>query len=57
MTLCGKNLEIVYKEVRPGDIKHSLADNSKAKEKFGYSPKFDIKNGLKETIQWFQKQS
>ena len=57
MTLCSKNLEIVYKEVRPGDIKHSLADNSKAKEKFGYSPKFDIKNGLKETIRWFQKQS
>jgi UDP-glucose 4-epimerase len=56
MTLCRKKLEIVYKEVRPGDIKHSLADNSKAKEKFGYSPKFDIKNGLKETIKWFQKQ-
>ncbi len=56
MNLCGKNLEIVYEEVRPGDIKHSLADNSKAKEKFGYSPKFNIKNGLKETIQWFQKQ-
>jgi UDP-glucose 4-epimerase len=55
MNICNKNLEIVYKEVRPGDIKHSLADNSKAKEKFGYSPKFDIKNGLKETIKWFQK--
>jgi UDP-glucose 4-epimerase len=57
MDLCDKRLEITYKEVRPGDIKHSLADNSKAKEKFGYSPKFDIKNGLKETIRWFQKQS
>jgi len=56
MTLYNKKLEIVYKEARPGDIKHSLADISKAKEKFGYSPKFDIKNGLKETIQWFQKQ-
>ena len=56
MTLCNKNLEIEYKEARPGDIKHSLAGISKAKEKFGYSPKFDIKNGLKETIKWFQKQ-
>jgi len=56
MTLCNKKLDVVYDEVRPGDIKHSLADISKAKEKFGYSPKFDIKNGLKETIQWFQKQ-
>lgn len=57
MALCNKNLEIEYKEARPGDVKHSLADNSKAKEKFTYSPKFDIKNGLKETIRWFQKQS
>jgi len=56
MTLCNKNLEIVYEEVRSGDIKHSLADNSKAKEQFGYIPRFDIKDGLKETIQWFQKQ-
>ena len=36
MTLYNKKLEIVYKEARPGDIKHSLADISKAKEKFGY---------------------
>jgi len=57
MILCNKNLEIRYEAVRLGDIKHSLADISKAKEKFDYSPKFDIKNGLKETIQWFQKQS
>ena len=57
MVLCNKNLEIRYEAVRLGDIKHSLADISKAKEKFDYSPKFDIKNGLKETIQWFQKQS
>ena len=56
MTLCNKNLEIEYKEARPGDIKHSLAGISKAKEKFGYNPKFNIKNGLKETIKWFQKQ-
>lgn len=56
MRLCNKNLEIEYKEARPGDIKHSLADISKAKEKFGYTPNYDIKNGLKETIKWFQKQ-
>jgi len=55
MALCNKELEIVYEEIRPGDIKHSLSDISKAKEEFGYYPRFDIKNGLKETIQWFQK--
>lgn len=55
MAICNRELEIVYEEIRPGDIKHSLSDISKAKEEFGYYPRFDIKNGLKETVQWFQK--
>lgn len=38
---------------RPGDIKHSLADISKAKKNIGYSPKYDLKTGIKEAIQWY----
>ena len=56
MSLCHKQVEIRYDEMRPGDILHSLSDVSKAKERFGYIPQFDIQEGLKETIQWFQKQ-
>lgn len=56
MKLCNKKLDIVYKTARPGDIMHSLADSSKAKNAFGYIPKYDIKKGLKETIEWYQKQ-
>jgi len=48
-----KDLEPVYDNPRPGDIKHSLADISKANAKFGYVPKFGIRSGLKETISWF----
>jgi UDP-glucose 4-epimerase len=55
MALCKKNLELRYEKMRPGDIKHSLADISQAKEKFRYTPRFDINDGLKETIPWFQK--
>jgi UDP-N-acetylglucosamine 4-epimerase len=46
-------LEIIYGPERAGDVKHSLADISKAKEMLGYEPdiKFDI--GLKYTINWF----
>jgi len=54
-TIFKKDLNPIYKEPRPGDIKHSLADISKARTTFGYEPKFDIKDGLKETINWFQK--
>lgn len=50
--IMGKNIEPVYSESRPGDIKHSLADISKAKA-FGYGPKSDFMKELKETIKWF----
>lgn len=50
--IMGKNIEPVYSESRPGDIKHSLADISKAKA-FGYEPKSDFMMELKETIKWF----
>jgi UDP-glucose 4-epimerase len=56
MNVCGKKLKISYKESRPGDIKHSLADSSKANKAFGFSLKYDIEKGLKETIEWYQKQ-
>ena len=56
MEIIEKDLDVVYSEIRPGDIMHSLADGSKAKKGFGFSTKFDIKVGLKETIKWFQKQ-
>ena len=55
MMLCKNKVDIIYDDVRPGDIKHSLADISKAKKGFGYVPEYDINEGLKETIKWFQK--
>jgi len=51
----GKDLQPVYNDPRPGDILHSYADITKAKKEIGYTPSFDIKNGLMETIKWFQR--
>jgi UDP-glucose 4-epimerase len=56
MNICGIQLKISYKESRPGDIKHSLADGSKAKKAFDFTLQYDIEKGLKETIEWYQKQ-
>jgi len=56
MQITGKNLQPVYKKSRLGDIIHSSADISKAKQKLGYEPKFALQKGLEETIKWFQKQ-
>ncbi|HNX07282.1 MAG TPA: SDR family oxidoreductase [Bacteroidales bacterium] len=43
----------VYLEERPGDIRDSLADISKAQRILGYTPIVKIKDGLKLTYQWF----
>lgn len=54
--ILGKDVEPMYSEARSGDIKHSLADISKANQ-FGYEPKSDFKQELEETIRWFRNES
>lgn len=38
---------------RVGDIPHSLASIEKAKKMLGYNPKYNLKDGLKEAVQWY----
>jgi nucleoside-diphosphate-sugar epimerase len=45
--ILGTNIEPVYTDPQPGDVKHSLADISKAKELLGYEVKVDFKEGLR----------
>lgn len=52
--ITGRKINPVYAEPRKGDIKHSLADISKAEKMIGYQPIVDFKQGLKKTIQWMQ---
>ena len=49
-----KDIKPVYKNERPGEIKHSVADISKARS-LGYSPKNDFTDELTETVEWFKK--
>ena len=51
----GRSYEMnpTYREFRPGDIKKSLADISKAKELIGYSPAYSLEAGLEESINWY----
>jgi len=54
--LIGKEgIEPVHKEPRLGDIRHSLADISKARA-FGYNPKYSLEEGLRETVERFQNE-
>lgn len=47
------NIKIKYGPMRQGDVPHSLASIDKAKKLLGYKPKYDIKNGLKEAVDWY----
>lgn len=49
-----KQIVPVYGEEREGDIKHSLADITKAKEDLNYDPKIGIIEGLRLTIDWYK---
>src|SRR5580692_3036581 len=43
-----------YEAERGGDIKHSLADISKAEAALGYKPKVDFEEGLRRTVEWYR---
>lgn len=44
----------IYKEKRLGDIEESCLDNTKLKNKFNWTPKWTLCEGLKNTIQYFR---
>jgi len=44
--LSGRDLRPIYEGIRPGDVKHSLADITRARG-FGYDPKFSLEDGLR----------
>lgn len=48
-----KDREPQFGPFRPGDIKHSLADISKAQRQLGYRPTHTVSKGLDEAIQWY----
>ena len=51
----GKEVEPNFGPDRKGDIKHSNADISKAKEMLGYDPDYNFERGLNEAIEWYKE--
>ena len=43
----------VYRDFRPGDVRHSQADISKAASKLGYTPEYRIKEGIAKAMPWY----
>ncbi len=47
-------VKAVYHEARVGDVRHSLADTSRARELLGYQPLVGLREGLQRTIDWWK---
>ncbi|MCZ7644498.1 MAG: NAD-dependent epimerase/dehydratase family protein [Planctomycetota bacterium] len=52
-----RGLEPLREPPRQGDVARSVADISKAKNLLGYEPAYDLKQGLAETVAWFERQA
>lgn len=46
--------EPTYRDFRPGDVRHSQADVSKANSLLGYEPNFNISQGIDEAMVWYK---
>jgi UDP-glucose 4-epimerase len=54
--LMGTRIEPVFAPARAGDIKHSLADISKARRLMDYAPGVDFREGLSRAVEWYARQ-
>jgi nucleoside-diphosphate-sugar epimerase len=53
--ILGSSEEPIYEESRRGDVKHSQADVTKARELFGFSCSVSFEEGLEKTVDWYKK--
>jgi nucleoside-diphosphate-sugar epimerase len=54
--ILGTNLKPVYEAPRVGDIRHSLAEISRAAHDLNYSPAIQFEEGLRMTVEWYRQQ-
>jgi len=52
--ITGNDIAPIYTDPRRGDIKHSMADITKAREKLGYNPLVSFEEGLRRAIEWYR---
>jgi UDP-N-acetylglucosamine/UDP-N-acetyl-alpha-D-glucosaminouronate 4-epimerase len=52
--ITGKDVSPIYSEPRSGDIKHSQADITRAREHLGYEAAISFEEGLRRTIEWYR---
>jgi len=54
--IMGTQIEPVFTDPRPGDVKHSRASIDKARAQLGYEPQVSFEDGLAQTVAWYADQ-
>jgi nucleoside-diphosphate-sugar epimerase len=55
--ILGTDIEPVYEEGRAGEVRHSQADVTRAREALGFEPAISIEEGLARTVESFQRKA
>jgi len=53
--ISGSTAQPIHIPERVGDVKHSLADISKARQLLGYNPEVSVEDGLRKTFEWYKE--
>lgn len=51
----GSDIEANHGDPRPGDVRHSQADITRARELLGYETRVSVSEGLKRTVEWYRE--
>ncbi len=51
----GLDVEIVYEEPRPGEVRRIYLDPSRAREELGFEPRVDLEEGIQRTWKWIRR--
>jgi nucleoside-diphosphate-sugar epimerase len=54
--ILGKDIQPKFEAARPGDVRDSQADISKAEKLLGWKPRMSFADGIAKTIAWYQRQ-
>jgi nucleoside-diphosphate-sugar epimerase len=53
----GVEIRALYGPPRAGDVRHSMADTTAARNELGHAPQFPIEEGLRKTLEWYKVSS
>jgi nucleoside-diphosphate-sugar epimerase len=55
--IIGSDVQAIYEAGRPGEVRHSQADITRAREALGFEPAISLEEGLARTVESFQRKA